>query len=91
MSDPRIGAQAVALSYKDKMVGKLYKHFKGYTYIVLDIAVHSEMAEPMVVYKGYTTNRDYTWVRPLSMFLSDVDHKKYPTVTQKKRFEPIDI
>ena len=68
------------------MVGRRYKHFKGRIYIVNDIAVHTESDEIMVIYKCFTDPL-VTWCRPLSMFTSDVDRKKYPNVKQKKRFE----
>lgn len=73
---------------KDSMVRRRYKHFKGRTYVVTDIAVHTESDEIMVIYKCFT-DPFVTWCRPLSMFTSDVDRIKYPDIKQKKRFEPL--
>ena len=73
---------------RDSMVGRRYRHFKGRIYIVTDLAVNTESDEIMVIYKCFTDPR-VTWCRPLSMFTSDVDRKKYPNVKQKRRFEPL--
>ena len=64
----------------------IYKHFKGDYYLVEEIAKDSETKEPVVVYRRLYGEGDL-WVRPLEMFLSEVDHEKYPNVKQKYRYE----
>ena len=68
----------------------IYKHFKGDKYLVMDIVIDSETGREMVLYKGLYGNLP-CYVRPLDMFLSEVNHEKYPEIEQKYRFEEINI
>ncbi len=74
-----------------------YRHFKGFKAYVITIATNTETGEKMVIYvcnssdvKGNSNHKDGIYARPLDMFLSEVDHEKYPDVKQKYRFELIE-
>ena len=64
----------------------IYRHFKGDYYLVEDTALDSETNEVVVIYRKLYDDCSL-WVRPLDMFLSEVDKEKYPNVEQKYRFE----
>lgn len=67
-------------------INRIYRHFKGDYYQIVDIAKHSETEEEYVVYRSLYGNGSL-WVTPSSRFLSEVDHRKYPEIDQRYRFE----
>ena len=59
-----------------------------YLYHIEGFATHSETREKMVVYRALYPDFGL-YVRPYTMFMSEVDHKKYPQVKSKYRFHVI--
>lgn len=79
-------------------INGLYRHFKGWVIKVLGTAIHTETNDTLVIYRHIELNHSQNpidfygevYARPLEMFLSEVDRKKYPDAKQKYRFELIE-
>lgn len=57
-----------------------YRHFKGNEYQVLEVAKHSETLEEYVVYRALYCQSGGEgggglWVRPLSMFVEEIERE----------------
>lgn len=73
-------------------IGKVYRHFKGNYYFIVDIALNSETQERMVIYKAiYNRNDSQIWIRREAMFLEEIDASRKDNITgQKHRFELVE-
>ena len=66
-------AGALAMKSTQVRVGAWYRHYKGNLYKIISLARDTETLDPVVVYQAmYGTGS--VWVRPLGMFLENVEH-----------------
>ena len=98
MSNPDLIEEAKKRGF---IPGAIVKHFKreiknegaDYLYLIIGISRHTETGEEFMCYKPLyeaSTMKGVSFAsRPLSMFLSEVDHEKYPDIKQKYRFEVV--
>ena len=86
--------------------GDIVKHFKReqceanepallteepnmYYYMFRRIATHTETGEKLAIYEAMYAPFE-TYARPLDMFMSEVDHEKYPDIKQVYRLEKVE-
>ena len=70
---------------REVLINKVYHHFKGHDYRVLNIAKSTDDLSLLVVYENTDTHE--VWVRTYEEYTSLVDTNKYPKEKKKFRFE----
>ncbi|MFG6271669.1 DUF1653 domain-containing protein [Megasphaera hexanoica] len=68
--------------------GEIWIHFKEKQYRIITLAEDAKTGESYVVYQALYGSYGH-YLRPLAMFMSEVDHQKYPDCQQTWRFEKL--
>ena len=88
-TDIRLKAGDIVKHFKRELLSEEERSGKMYMYEIIGTATHTETREQLMVYRSLYGDGGL-YARPLEMFLSEVDHVKYPQVQQKYRFEKVD-
>lgn len=65
---------------------RVYRHFKGDYYIVLDFAINTQDGSKCVIYRALHGDGKL-FVRDYEDFSSKIDPRKHPNALQEYRFE----
>lgn len=76
-------------TYRDHLVGRLYRHVSGELFRIKHITVDATDGKFRVVYVSEKHSYD-VWDMPIDDFFSNVDKSQYPNATQEKLFEYIE-
>ena len=86
--DNRFKQGDIVQHFKREMLSAAERSTRKYMYGIVGEAIHTETREVVMVYRPLYGDGGL-YVRPLEMFLSEVDHDKYPDIRQKYRFEKV--
>lgn len=78
------------ISIEEFETNRVYRHYKGNYYYVMDIAEHTETNELMVVYHALYSDYE-CYVRPFAMFVEELDDVSKLLYKQEYRFVPVDM
>jgi hypothetical protein len=67
--------------------GAIYKHYKGGTYTVLGVGRMSEARDQIYVFY-HSHERDTKWMRPLGMWLEELE---WPDGVRRQRFSFVEV
>lgn len=70
--------------------GKIFRHFKGDLYLLVDFVTNSETEEKLVLYKALYGDCGL-YVRPYNMFCEEVPEGKVNPTGQKYRFQEFEV
>ena len=88
MNDRTFKPGDIVRHFKRETLGEENLRANKYLYEIVGVAIHSETREEMMVYRALYDDGGM-YVRPLQMFMEEVDHVKYPEIKQKYRFEKV--
>lgn len=88
----RLKAGDIVKHFKYETLSEDKRNNNIYLYRILTTAQHTETGEKLIIYQALYSDISMgvnfgTYARPYDMFMSEVDHIKYPDIKQKYRFE----